>query len=91
MTYIDTSKFQPFEYANEPVRLRRRVLGFLSYITRIAYKPEGYEFYWCMDNYVEVGCFNCGMPLGGLPKEQWDALPKKNDSCTDCKWEYDLS
>ena len=69
---IDSRKFAPMKFANEPVSLRRKVLGFLSYFTRIGYNSKHYEYYLSMDNWVEVGCSICDMVLGGLPREDWE-------------------
>ena len=87
MFNIDSRKFQPFEYANEPVTLKRKVLGFLSYFTRIGYNSINYEYYFSMDNYVEVGCSICDMVLGGLPREEydkWDAEKTMPEYCKRC-------
>jgi|3_EtaG_2_1085321.scaffolds.fasta_scaffold62621_2 hypothetical protein len=91
MFNIDSRKFEPFEYANEPVTLKRKVLGFLSYFTRIGYNPRDYEYYFSMDNYVEAACSVCDMVLGGMPREEyekWDAERTGPEYCGRCK-EYE--
>ena len=85
MFTVDSRKFQPFEYANEPVSLKRKVLGFLSYFTRIGYNSINYEYYFSMDNYVEAGCTICDMVLGGLPREEYDKWDAEKTMPTHCK------
>ena len=82
---IDSRKFAPVEYANEPVTLRRKVLGFLSYFTRIGYNSEKYEYYWSMDNHVEVGCTICDQLLGGAPREVYEESLKEGSVPAYCK------
>jgi hypothetical protein len=85
MFTVDSRKFQPFQFANEPVTLKRRVLGFLSYFTRIGYNSINYEYYFSMDNYVEAGCTICDMVLGGLPREEYEKSLRENSVPEYCK------
>jgi len=64
---------------------RNKVLYFLRWATRIGYDRRDYEWYWSSDNFVEVGCTICDMPFGGLPRDEWEKLPKEAVYCDQCK------
>ena len=85
MFTVDNRKFQPFQFANEPVTLKRRVLGFLSYFTRIGYNSINYEYYFSMDNHVEVGCTICDQLLGGAPREVYEESVREGSVPAYCK------